>query len=146
MGYLSEEGKIFFLGRCKDLIIHGGENISPNEVEEFLRRHEAVEDAAVVGIPDLQYGENVFAFVRLKPGHEIGQEELIRWCRGKIATIKIPQMIEFVDAFPVSASGKIDWLGTEKTGLRSLRDVREGIEKGSGLLWQNSLRLKRLQS
>lgn len=114
VGYLSEEGKLFLLGRCKDLIIHGGENISPNEVEEFLRRHEAVEDAAVVGVPDPQYGENVFAFVRRKPGHKISQEDLIQWCRGKIATIKIPQMIEFVDDFPVGASGKTDKRELEK--------------------------------
>ena len=68
----------------------------------------------MVGVPDPQYGENVFAFVRRKPGHKISQEDLIQWCRGKIATIKIPQMIEFVDDFPVGASGKTDKRELEK--------------------------------
>lgn len=107
IGILNEDGTLLLRGRCKDLIIRGGENISPKEVEEFLCGHESILEAAVVGAPDEQYGEMVFAYVRLKAGRKMEKEELIRWCRGKIATIKIPQEIEFVDSFPVSDTGKI---------------------------------------
>lgn len=108
MGYLSSEGKLFLTGRCKDLIIRGGENISPGEVEEFLRRNPQVEDAAVVGVPDTQYGERVFAFVKAEAGASIDLKALAGWCRGKIATIKIPEFMIQVDAFPETGSGKTD--------------------------------------
>ena len=108
MGYLSPEGRLFLTGRCKDLIIRGGENISPGEVEEFLRQNPQVEDAAVVGVPDPQYGEKVFAFVKAAQGEHICPAELAGWCRGKIATIKIPEFIVQLETFPETASGKVD--------------------------------------
>lgn len=107
VGILERDGYLILRGRCKDLIIRGGENVSPGEVEEFLCGHEAVLEAAVVGVPDEQYGEKIFAYVRLRPGMGLEKEELTAWCRGKIATIKIPEEILFTDVFPVSDTGKI---------------------------------------
>ncbi len=108
MGCLSEEGRIFLSGRCKDLIIRGGENISPGEIETLLCRMEQVEEAAVVGAPDPQLGETVFAFLRLKTGETLTLDQLRSWCQGKIATIKIPEGMAVVKEIPVKASGKAD--------------------------------------
>ena len=118
MGYLSPEGKLFLTGRYKDLIIRGGENISPGEVEEFLRKNPQVEDAAVVGVPDAQYGELVFAFIKPAAGEAIDSKALAAWCRGKIATIKIPQFMAETEAFPETGSGKVD-----KKELKKLASV-----------------------
>lgn len=120
VGILRRDGCLILRGRCKDLIIRGGENISPKEVEEFLLSHEAVMEAAVVGVPDMQYGEKIFAYVRLRAGKKLEGKELIQWCRGKIATIKIPEEIIFVDALPVSDTGK-----TAKALLRQWAVERE---------------------
>lgn len=119
---LSEDGILTLKGRCKDLIIRGGENISPKEIEDFIRQYEPVEDVAVVGAPDEQYGELVYAFIRPKKGKIVTGEEIRQWCKGRIATIKIPQEIELTECFPVSATGKI-----AKGKLRSL--AREHLEQ-----------------
>lgn len=101
------DGRIVLCGRCKDLIIHGGENISPGEIETLLRTHESVANAVVVGVPSYKYGEDIFAFVRLNPGCTLTVDELKSFCKGKIASIKIPAYIAFTDSFPVSDTGKI---------------------------------------
>lgn len=108
LGWMSREGRLYLTGRCKDLIIRGGENISPSEVEAFLRSNEAVEDVAVVGAPDSRYGEKIVAFVCMKQGRQMSQNDLIDWCRGKIATIKIPEVVVFLERLPLNASGKTD--------------------------------------
>lgn len=115
MGAMKKDGNLIFKGRYKDIIIRGGENISAGEVEDFLRSHADISDAAVVGVPDEEYGENVYAFVCLKQGKSLEKEQLLRWCRGKIASVKIPQEIEFVESIPVSATGKL-----QKDKLREL--------------------------
>jgi fatty-acyl-CoA synthase len=107
VGLLNEEGLLILKGRCKDLIIRGGENLSPREIEDFLRLHENIEDAAVVGAPDEPLGEMVFAFLKMKPGTSITLAELEDWCKGKIATIKIPRACRILEEFPVSATGKV---------------------------------------
>ncbi len=121
LGYFTDKGLLVLKGRCKDLIIRGGENISPKEVEEFLNLHEDIEAAAVVGAPDEQYGEMVYAFLKLKPGKTMDQKELEQWCRGRIATIKIPQEIAVVEDFPVSATGKIAKGQLRKTAEERIR-------------------------
>lgn len=118
IGIVSEDGLVSLEGRCKDLIIHGGENISPKEIEEFLCNYEAVMDAAVVGIPNEEFGENVCAFVTLKAGYTLDPEEVKTWCRGKIATMKIPQYIHVLDEIPINAMGKV-----AKSQLRELAVV-----------------------
>ena len=95
------------VGRVKDMIIRGGENISPREIEEFLYRHPAVSDVAVVGVPDPKYGEAVCACVRLREGTSVTEEEIREFCRGQIAHYKVPQYVRFVDSFPLTISGKV---------------------------------------
>jgi fatty-acyl-CoA synthase len=94
-------------GRIKDMIIRGGENIYPREIEEFLYRHPAILDVQVIGVPDPKFGEEVCAWVRLRPGAALEAEALQRFCRGQIAHYKIPRHIRFVDAFPMTVTGKI---------------------------------------
>jgi fatty-acyl-CoA synthase len=89
------------------MIIRGGENISPREIEEYLYRHPAVLDVAVVGVPSQKYGEEVCACVRLKEGARATVEEIRGFCRGQIAHYKIPRYVEFVDSFPMTVTGKV---------------------------------------
>jgi fatty-acyl-CoA synthase len=89
------------------MIIRGGENIYPREIEEFLRKNQKVRDVHVVGIPDKKYGEQVLAAVILKPGTTASHDEFISFCQGKIARHKIPRYWEFVDSVPMTASGKV---------------------------------------
>jgi fatty-acyl-CoA synthase len=104
---MREDGTVRITGRIKDLIIRGGENIYPREIEEFLYGHPEVGDVQVVGVPDAKLGEVVVAWIRLKPGATAGEDELREFCRGKIAHYKVPQYIRMVDAFPMTVTGKI---------------------------------------
>ncbi len=108
VGTLDARGYLTIVDRIKDMIISGGENIYPREVEDALARHAAVAGVAVIGIPDDRWGESVLAFVVKHDGAEAGEAELIEHCRGRIASYKKPSRIEFVDALPHLASGKID--------------------------------------
>ncbi|MEK6324600.1 MAG: fatty acid--CoA ligase [Acidobacteriota bacterium] len=107
MALLDNEGYIEIVDRKKDLIISGGENISSIEVEGFLYKHPAVLEAAVIGVPDERWGETVCALVVLKPGAEAGEEELIAFCRAQLAHFKCPRRIQFIEALPRTATGKI---------------------------------------
>ena len=89
------------------MIIRGGESIYPREIEEFLHRHPKISDVYVVGVPDRKYGEQILAVIRLKEGETATADDLERFCRGKIARHKIPYYWEFVDTFPMTASGKV---------------------------------------
>lgn len=122
IGVVSEDGLVSLKGRCKDLIIHGGENISPKEVEEFLCKYEAIEEAAVIGVPNEEFGENVFAFVKVRNGYTLDEEVVKSWCRGKIATMKIPQNILVLDEIPLTATGKV-----AKAELRKMADPNENV-------------------
>ncbi|EFH86833.1 AMP-binding protein [Ktedonobacter racemifer] len=104
---MDEEGYINIVGRIKDMIIRGGENIYPREIEEFLYTHPQVSDVQVIGVPDERYGEEIAAWIKLKPGASVSQEDLRAFCLGKIAHYKIPRYIKFVDAYPMTISGKI---------------------------------------
>jgi fatty-acyl-CoA synthase len=94
-------------GRLKDMVIRGGENIYPREIEEFLFTHPDVEQAAVVGVPDARYGEELCAWIKLKPGAKIDVDEIREFCRSKLAHYKVPKYVMFVDAFPQTVTGKI---------------------------------------
>jgi fatty-acyl-CoA synthase len=107
LGTLDEAGYGRIVGRIKDMVIRGGENIYPREVEEFLYGHPAVEDVAVVGVPDDRFGEELCAWVRLKPGAAPAEEEIRAFCRGRIAHYKVPRYVRFVDAFPMTVTGKV---------------------------------------
>ena len=104
---LDEAGYCNIVGRVKDLIIRGGENISPREIEEFLYRHPQVQDVQVFGIPDARYGEVVCAWIKLKSGGQCDAEMVRSFCRGQIAHFKVPQHIRFVEQFPMTVTGKI---------------------------------------
>lgn len=110
-----EDGYIAVTGRIKDMVIRGGENIYPREIEEFLYQHPSVQDVQVVGVPDPKYGEELMAWVILKDGEQLQAEELRDYCKGKISHHKIPRYIELTKEYPMTASGKI-----QKFKLREL--------------------------
>jgi fatty-acyl-CoA synthase len=107
LGVIDEEGYCNIVGRVKDMIIRGGENVSPREIEEFLYRHPAVLDVAVVGVPDAKYGEAVCACIRLRDGMTAAEEEIREFCRDQIAHYKVPRYVRFVESFPLTISGKV---------------------------------------
>jgi fatty-acyl-CoA synthase len=95
------------VGRLKDMIIRGGENVYPREIEEFLYTHPAVADAQVIGVPDERFGEVIMAWVQLEAGMTLSEDELKAFCHGKIAHFKIPHYIRFVSEFPMTVTGKV---------------------------------------
>jgi len=109
-------------GRIKDMICRGGENIYPREVEEFLYTHPAIQDVAVVGVPDKRYVEEVCAWIRLKPGASLTEEELRQFCKTRLSHYKVPRYVRFVDAFPQTVTGKI-----QKFRIRELMAEELGI-------------------
>jgi fatty-acyl-CoA synthase len=102
-----EEGYYRIVGRLKDLVISGGENVYPAEIEDVLHAHPAVSEAAVVGVPDERWGEACIAFVVLRPGHELDEEAVLEWCAGRLARFKVPKGVRFVDALPRSGMDKV---------------------------------------
>ncbi|MFN3336348.1 MAG: o-succinylbenzoate--CoA ligase, partial [Thermomicrobium sp.] len=111
IGYLDQEGYLYVLDRRADLIVTGGENVFPAEVEAVLLGHPAVAEAAVIGIPDVEWGQRVVALVVLRRGMTATANELITWCRTRLAGYKVPKMIRFVEELPRTASGKLQrWL------------------------------------
>ena len=107
LGCWDDDGFVVINGRLKDMIIRGGENVYPREIEEFLYTMEGISDVQVAGVPSRKYGEEVGAFIILKPGYEYEPEDVKDFCRGRIARYKIPKYIVFVDQYPMTASGKI---------------------------------------
>ena len=104
---MREDGYVNIVGRLKDMIIRGGENIYPREIEEFLHGHPKIGDVQVIGVPDSKYGEEVCAWIRLREGKTATEEEIRDYCRGQIATYKIPRYIRFTTEFPMTVTGKI---------------------------------------
>src|SRR5258708_36267321 len=104
---LEDEGYCNIVGRSKDMVIRGGENVYPREVEEFLYRHPKIQDVQCVGVPDAKYGEELCACVILKPGTTADEAELRAFCQGQIAHYKVPRYVRFVDAFPMTVTGRI---------------------------------------
>lgn len=104
---LDDKGYCRIVGRLKDMLIRGGENIYPREIEEFLFTHKDVAEVQVFGVPDPRYGEEVCAWIRLRPGHSTTAESLREWCRGRISHYKVPRYIEFVETFPMTITGKV---------------------------------------
>ena len=107
MGWMDEEGYIYLTGRADDMIIRGGENISPEEVEEVLQSHPKVEEAAVIGVPDPEWGEQPRAVVVLKEGESATEEEIIEYCRARLAGFKRPRSAIFVESLPRNPMGKV---------------------------------------
>ncbi|MBF7082182.1 AMP-binding protein [Desulfallas sp. Bu1-1] len=121
LGIMDENGYLRITGRIKDMIIRGGENIYPREVEEFLYTHPQVKDVQVVGVPSAKYGEEVMAFIQLKEGAMVSEDEIKEFCEGKIARYKIPSYIHFVTAFPTTANGKVQKFKLREMGIKLAR-------------------------
>ena len=121
-----EAGYVNIVGRIKDMIIRGGENVYPREVEEFLYTHTSVLDVQVIGVPSETYGEEVMAWVKVRPGHTVTDGDLIAFCRGRIATFKIPCFWKFVDEFPTTVTGKV-----QKFRLREAAIAELGLQRAS---------------
>lgn len=125
---LDEEGYVNIVGRIKDLIIRGGENVYPREIEEFLYTHPKIRDVQVIGVPDAKYGEEIMAWVQLQPGEQATSEEIRAFCQGQIAHYKIPRYIKFVEGFPMTVTGKIQKFlmrqqSIEELGLQSAASI-----------------------
>jgi fatty-acyl-CoA synthase len=117
---MDEDGYLNIVGRIKDLIIRGGENVYPREVEEFLYTHPDVADVQVIGVPSARYGEEVMAWVKPRPGAILTDEALTAYCRGKIATFKIPRYWKLVEGFPMTVTGKIQKFRMRETAVEEL--------------------------
>ena len=120
---MDENGYVSIVGRIKDLIIRGGENISPKEIEDFLIVHEGVSDVQVIGVYSEKYGEEVMAWIKPRPGYNVSAESLHTYCKGRIATFKIPRYWKFVDAFPMTVTGKI-----RKIEMREISEKELGLD------------------
>jgi fatty-acyl-CoA synthase len=104
---MDAEGYVNIVGRIKDMVIRGGENVYPREIEEFLYRHPAISDVQVIGVPDQKYGEELCAWVILKAGQTATEDDIRAFCKGQIAHYKVPRYVRFVEAFPMTITGKI---------------------------------------
>ena len=125
---MDSKGYVNIVGRIKDMIIRGGENIYPREIEEYLYGHPAIEDVQVIGVPDIKYGEQVMAWVKLREGVDATGEEIKEFCRGRIAHFKVPQYVKFVDGFPMTVTGKI-----RKVEMRKVSIAELGLETAAGI-------------
>ena len=123
LAVMDEEGYLNIVGRIKDMVIRGGENVYPREVEEFLYGHPDVADVQVIGVPDARYGEELMAFIVPRKGAEIDAERVGEFCRGKIAHYKIPRYVSTVDAFPMTVTGKV-----QKYRLREIAIAELGLD------------------
>ncbi len=128
LAVMDEGGYVKIVGRLKDMIIRGGENIYPREIEEFLYGHPDISDVQVIGVPSERYGEEVMAWVKLREGSQLTGERLTEHCRGKISTFKIPRYWKFVDAFPMTVTGKV-----RKVEMRELSVQELGLEKAASV-------------
>jgi fatty-acyl-CoA synthase len=126
LGVMDEDGYVNIVGRIKDMVIRGGENVYPREVEEFLYSHRGIADVQVVGVPDPRYGEEVCAWVRLKPGASLTEQELRDYCTGRLAHYKVPRYLVITDEFPMTVTGKI-----QKFKMRDATIQRLGLQTGS---------------
>ena len=104
---IDDEGYCNIVGRIKDMIIRGGENVYPREIEEFLYRHPKIQDVQVFGVPDTRYGEEIAAWIRVRAGENLTAEDVVVFCRDQIAHYKVPRHIRFVEEFPLTVTGKV---------------------------------------
>ncbi len=120
LAVMADDGYCNIVGRIKDMVIRGGENIYPREIEEFLYGHPDVEDVQVIGVPDVKYGEELMAWVKLRPGGSVTPDELRDYCRGKIAHYKVPRYVKLVEEFPMTVTGKVRKVEMRETSIAEL--------------------------
>ncbi len=128
LGTMDPQGYVKIVGRIKDMVLRGGENIFPREVEEFIYTVPGVSDVQVIGVPDAKYGEELMAWVKLRPGVTLTGEEIRAYCKGKIATYKIPRYYKFVDSFPMTVTGKV-----QKYKMRQAAIEELGLQKAASI-------------
>jgi fatty-acyl-CoA synthase len=117
---IDDEGYVRVVGRIKDMIIRGGENVYPREIEEFLYTHPDIADVQVIGVPDERYGEELMAWVVTRPGGSLTSEDVREFCRGQIAHFKIPRYVKFVDSYPMTVTGKVQKFKMRETAVQEL--------------------------
>ena len=128
LAVMDEDGYLNIVGRIKDMIIRGGENIYPREIEEFFFTHPEVEDVQVIGVPDERFGEEIMAWVKLQEGSTLTDEELRDFCKGKIAHYKVPRYVKIVEEFPMTVTGKVQKFKMQETAIEEL-----GLEGAAGI-------------
>jgi fatty-acyl-CoA synthase len=128
LAVMRDDGNVNISGRIKDMIIRGGENIYPREIEEFLYTHPKISDVQVIGVPDVKYGEEVCAWIRLREGRQATEDELREFCRGQVATYKIPRYIRFATEFPTTVTGKI-----QKFRMREISIAELGLARADAV-------------
>jgi fatty-acyl-CoA synthase len=117
---MDEQGYVRVVGRIKDMIIRGGENVYPREIEEFLYTHPGIADVQVIGVPDERYGEELMAWVVLRPGEALSEDAVREFCRGRIAHFKVPRYVKFVESFPMTVTGKVQKFKMRETAIEEL--------------------------
>lgn len=121
---MDNEGYVNIVGRIKDMIVRGGENVYPREIEEYLMNHDSIEDVQVTGVPDPKFGEEIIAWVSLKSGAKMNEDDIKAFCKGNIAHYKVPRYIKFTDEFPMTVTGKI-----QKYKMRQVSIAELGLEE-----------------
>jgi fatty-acyl-CoA synthase len=126
---MDDDGYLNIVGRSKDMVIRGGENVYPREIEEFLYTHDAIADVQVIGVPDERYGEELCAWVIARPGAELDEDDVRDYCRERMAHFKVPRYVMFVDEFPMTITGKVQKFkmreaSVEQLGLQDAAAVR----------------------
>jgi fatty-acyl-CoA synthase len=117
---MDRDGYVNIVGRLKDMIIRGGENVYPREIEEYLFTHPEVVDAQVIGVPDERFGEQIMAWVQRRSGSHLTEDELIDFCRGRIAHFKVPKYVRFTDEFPMTVTGKVQKFRLREMAIEEL--------------------------
>jgi fatty-acyl-CoA synthase len=125
---MDDEGYLNIVGRSKDMIIRGGENVYPREIEEFLYTHESIADVSVIGVPDERYGEELCAWVIARPGLTLDEDAVRGYCRERLAHFKVPRYVVFVDEFPMTVTGKV-----QKFKMRDASIERLGLEAAAAV-------------
>jgi fatty-acyl-CoA synthase len=125
---MDADGYVNIVGRIKDMIIRGGENLYPREIEEYLYTHPDISDVQVIGVPDVKYGEELMAWVKVREGASLTEDAVKEYCRGRIAHYKVPRYVKFVDEFPMTVTGKI-----QKFKMREQAVAELGLESAAGV-------------
>ncbi|MEL6893262.1 MAG: AMP-binding protein, partial [Actinomycetota bacterium] len=120
LAVMADDGYVNIVGRIKDLVIRGGENIYPREIEEFLYTHPDIEDAQVIGVPDEKYGEELMVWVKARAGSDLDEDAVKEFCRGRIAHFKVPRYVKFVDDFPMTVTGKVRKVEMRESSISEL--------------------------
>lgn len=122
---MDEEGYVYITGRIKDLIIRGGENISPREIEDFLYKHPSIIDVQVIGVPSEKFGEEIMAWIKVREGVNLTEEDLRAFCKDQIAHYKVPRYWKFVEEFPMTVTGKIRKVEMREISAKELGLIKE---------------------